>query len=95
MIDIKKYREVAITYLKSRATYLNQEIDNKLDTALRNISNLPDRPETADTYNNIIGIKTVLEQRIICLNLLLQRLNKNNSDSISINDYLIDVKSGK
>lgn len=90
MLDIKKYREVAITYLKSRATYLNQEIDNKLDTALRNISNLPDRPETADTYNNIIGIKTVLEQRIICLDLLLQRLNKNNSDSISINDYLID-----
>lgn len=90
MIDIIKYRETAITYLKSRAAFLFQEIDEKLDTALRNVSNLADRPNNADTYNNIVGIKPVLEQRFICLDLLLQRLNKSNPDTISNNDYLID-----
>lgn len=90
MVNIMKYRETAITYLKSRAAFLFPEIDEKLDTALRNVSNLADRPNNADTYNNIVGIKPVLEQRFICLTLLLERLNKNNSGTISTNDYLID-----
>lgn len=85
-----KYRETAITYLKSRAAFLFPKIDEKLDTALRNVSNLADRPNNADTYNNIVGIKPVIEQRFICLTLLLERLNKNNSGTVSTNDYLID-----
>jgi lysozyme len=90
MVNITRYREAAITYLKSKATFLYFEIDDLLDKALRMTSDLPLRPLQDDTYNNIVGIKPVVEQRLVCLKLLLERLNKNNGDNSSLSDYLID-----
>lgn len=90
MVDIIRYREAAITYLKSRVASLYFEVDDLLDKALRLISNLPLRPSLDDTYNNIIGVKPVVEQRLLCLKLLLERLNKVSFDSNTLSDYLID-----
>ena len=78
MERIKEYREAAIKYLYSRAASLNEDVDLLLDKSLRIISGLPDKPNSHDEYNGILGKKPILEQRRLCLTLLLQRLNVNN-----------------
>jgi lysozyme len=88
--SIKSYRKAAHSYLETRASNFTQQIDNDLDSALRVISNLPERPKQADTYNNILGIKPVLDQRILCLKLLFDRVNKACPNTLSNLDYLLD-----
>jgi hypothetical protein len=90
MTDLRSYRNAAFTYLKSRVSNLTQKIDDELDNSLRTISNLPIRPKGADTYNGIVGIKPVVEQRLLCLKLLEERLNKNYSNYACSLDYVID-----
>lgn len=88
--NIIRYRKAAFEYLKSRAAYFTPQIDNDLDASLRTISNLPNRPQESDTYNAVLGIKPVLDQRLLGLKLLEERLNKNTKNSVSSIDYLLD-----
>jgi len=88
MERIKEYRVSAIGYLYSRVDVFNESVDVLLDTSLRVISGLPDKPESHDEYNGLLGKKPVIEQRKQCLKLLLQRLN--NSAAENKVDELID-----
>lgn len=88
MKNLKSYRHSALEYLYSRVKYLTDSVDKCLDTALRDISKLPLRPEGADEYNGILGMKPVVEQRKLCIRLLAQRLKK--VESIHAADLLID-----
>ena len=74
MNNIEEYRSMALEYLGTRVRYFNEETDDCLDTALRQVSNLPMRPEGHDQYNGILGHKPVVEQRLLCIKLLRQRL---------------------
>lgn len=90
MINIIKYREAAFTYLTSRVASLYYEIDELLDRGLRLVSDLPLKPAEDDTYNNIVGIKPVVEQRLLCLKLLQERLNKSHPQTNNFCDDLLD-----
>jgi len=79
MERIKEYRASAIGYLYSRAEVLNEQVDIILDGALRIISGLPSKPVGHDEYNGILGKKPIVEQRKLCLKLLLKRVNAINT----------------
>jgi len=89
MKDLNIYRTLAISYLKKNASNLTQPLDITLDAALRTVSALPPKPPLDATYNNVVGIKPVLEQRLLCLSLLLARLTKHFEELHSI-DYSLD-----
>ena len=88
MKNLKSYRKVALQYLYSRASYLTEPVDQCLDSALREISGLPLRPEDADEYNGILGMKPVVEQRKLCIKLLKQRVT---ADNVTHADLLLDT----
>lgn len=88
MKELLKYRKTAITYLKSRISYFTEEVDELLDSALRNISNLEAKPKDHDNYNGILGMKPLRDQQELCINLLYIRVLK--SKEVVQSDYLID-----
>jgi len=89
MERLQEYREAAFSYLNSRLDYFTDQVDAFLDTALRNVSQLPLKPEGHDNYNGILGMKPVMEQRKLCLQLLLNRVSK--VEELLQADYLVDT----
>lgn len=89
MKRLDEYRVAALTYLKSRVQYFDDNIDAFLDTALRSISNLADKPKGDDNYNGLLGMKPVMDQRLLCLKLLSERLSV--TSFITETDFLIDT----
>ena len=89
MDRLQEYRAAAFKYLSSRLNYFTDEVDESLDTALRNISNLPYKPVGHDNYNGILGMKPVMDQRKLCLQLLLRRLAK--FEELQQADYIVDT----
>lgn len=90
MKRLDEYRVAAFTYLNSRKQYFDDNVDVFLDAALRSISNLPDKPKGHDNYNGLLGMKPVMEQRTLCLQLLLKRISK-HEDKLTGADYLVDT----
>ena len=78
------YRQTALKYLNSKVEYFNIEVDYQLDFALRSVSNLPIKPEEADNYSGILGVKSIVEQRYLCLKLLKQRLIHSNEQAADL-----------
>lgn len=89
MERLDEYREAAFSYLNTKVQYFNDNVDEYLDTALRNVSQLPLKPKDHDNYNGILGMKPVIEQRKLCLKLLKDRIAK--SDELIRADYHIDT----
>lgn len=89
MQRLQEYRDAAFTYLSTRIKYFNSNVDAFLDAALRSISKLPEKPVDHDNYNGLLGMRPVLEQRKICLKILLKRIIKKEDKTTA--DYLVDT----
>jgi len=89
MKRLQEYRTAAFQYLNSRVDYFTDQVDAFFDAALRVVSKLPNKPVEHDNYNGILGMKPVMEQRKLCLQLLLQRLSK--FETVQEADDLVDA----
>ena len=89
MKRLQEYRAAAFEYLGSRIDYFTDPVDAFLDGALRDVSKLPLKPDNHDSYNGILGMKPVMQQRKLCLQLLLQRLSK--FQDVQQSDLIVDT----
>ena len=87
MKNINIYRATCIKYLESRQEYFFEEVDYYIDLALRQVSKLPLKPDEDDEYNGLVGMKPIMEQRILCLGFIKKRLK---GDSVQLADLSLD-----